>query len=63
MVDCNIRTISLQEQNTQLLNIISSLRLTNERLVRNMNEITNDIVSIKKELRKIRYGILEKKGK
>lgn len=63
MADCNIRTISLQEQNTQLLNIISSLRLTNERLVRNMNEITNDIVSIKKELRKIRYGIIEKKGK
>lgn len=63
MTEYNINTLSKDEIIANLISSISTLRLTNENLARDLSEITNDIVSIKKELRKIRYGILERKGK
>lgn len=63
MTEYNITPLSKDEIIDNLLSSISTLRLTNESLARDINEITNDIVCIKKELRKIRYGILERMGK
>ena len=63
MTEYNINTLSKDEIIANLISCVSTLRNTNECLADDIREITSEIVKIKKELRKIRYGILERKGK
>lgn len=63
MTEYNITPLSKDEIIANLISCVSTLRSTNECLADDIREITSEIVKIKKELKKIRYGILEKKGK
>lgn len=63
MTEYNITPLSKDEIITNLISTISTLRSTNSCLADDIREITSEIVKIKKELKRIRYGILEKKGK
>lgn len=63
MTEYNITPLSKDEIITNLISCVSTLRNTNECLADDIREITSEIVKIKKELKKIRYGILERKRK
>lgn len=62
MTEYHITPLSKDEIIANLILCVSSLRSSTESLARDINEITSEIVKIKKELKRIRYGILEKKG-